>query len=274
MFIINGQFNDFISVRDRGLHYGDGVFETIALQGNTPLCWELHYQRLKSGCERLGINCPSDSLLLSELAQFQIESELSVFKIIITRGQGGRGYRLPDADTPTTRILGLYPWPEYPDENYSEGIKTAICRIRLGHNPYLAGIKHLNRLEQVLASSEYNQPDIAEYLMMDKDENIIEGSMSNLFMVTNNTLVTPDISNCGINGIVRQHILGLAPLIGLSARITSITKSDLYNADELFLCNSVIGIWVIRKIGEHEYNAGPWTEMIRNKLIEEKIIVR
>lgn len=274
MFLIDGQISEYLQVQDRGLHYGDGVFETIAVLQNSLLCWEAHYQRLKSGCERLGIECPPASILISDFSQLKQDSELAVLKIIITRGQGGRGYRSPDPETHVTRILGIYPWPDYPEKNYAEGVNTRICRMRLGHNPYLAGIKHLNRLEQVLARSEWDQVDIAEGLMLDINDNVIEGTMSNLFIVTNNSLITSDIVNCGINGIIRQFILGLAPDVGLPVKITTIKMQDLYNADEIFLSNSVIGVWAVKMVESHQFEPGPWTEKIRNKLIEQKIIVR
>ena len=197
MFLINGHISERLSAQDRGLQYGDGVFETIAVRQKELLCWEPHYRRLKTGCDFLGIDCPSSSLLINEAAQLEYNSELAVLKIIITRGQGGRGYRPPVPKTPATRILGLYPWPDYPEENYIQGVKTKICQTRLGHNPQLAGIKHLNRLEQVLARSEWDQPEIAEGLMLDIDDNVIEGTMSNLFIIKDQKLMTPDLSQCG-----------------------------------------------------------------------------
>ena len=275
MFIINGEINNQLPVQDRGLHYGDGVFETIAVLEQEPLNWETHYQRLKTGCERLGFQCPSSSVLQSEAAGLlEKKSHLAVLKLIVTRGQAGRGYRPAVPDSSPTRILGLYPWPEYPDQNYTHGVFIRICQTRLGHNPALAGIKHLNRLEQVLARSEWNQAEIAEGLMLDTDANVISGTMSNLFMIHNDTLVTPDISQCGVNGIIRQKILALAPETGLKVNITTIKESDLHQAEELFLCNSLIGIWTVKMLGDREYNAGLQSQAIRNKLLERKIIAR
>lgn len=275
MFIINGEINAQLPVQDRGLHYGDGVFETLAVVDKKPLCWDGHYHRLNTGCKRLGIYCPSTSTLNSEAASLFTENHhLAVLKIIITRGQGGRGYRPPVPETVPTRILGSYPWPDYPDKNYTEGINIRICQTRLGLNPVLAGIKHLNRLEQVLARSEWNQPDIAEGLMLDIDNNVVSGTTSNLFMVQNNTLITPDLSKCGINGVIRQHILGLAPGIGLKVKITVIKESELLQADEVFLCNSLIGVWTVIKLGNQLYNPGPWIKKIKSNLLEQKIIAR
>ena len=274
MFLINGQFSEALSVQDRGLHYGDGVFETIAIQQQLPLCWNKHYTRLKSGCTRLGMECPPSDLLFSEAMQIYSDAESCVLKIILTRGQGGRGYRSPDKRSSLTRILATYPWPDFPAENSIAGVKTRFCKTRLGYNPQLAGIKHLNRLEQVIARSEWDEPDIDEGIMRDTRNNIIEGTMSNLFIINDNKLKTPDLAGCGIAGVIRDCILAIADEIGLHTSITIMTEPELLTADEVFLCNSIIGIWPVRQIEHHTINQGPWADKIRRKLIQEKIIIQ
>lgn len=274
MYLINGQASETLSVNDRGLHYGDGVFETLAVQNGIPLCWDRHYQRLARGCKQLQINCPLPDLLLAEIKLLVCNEPLLVLKIIITRGEGGRGYRLPEPETSVTRIVGVFPWPAYPEKNYTKGVDLKICKTRLGKNPSLAGIKHLNRLEQVLARGEWDNPGIAEGLMLDTDDNIIEGTMSNIFILNDNELITPDLTCCGIAGVVRECILGLAPDIGFKTRIDKISESGLYSAREIFLCNSVIGLWPVTGIEGHKFTPGHGTEKIRNKLISQQIIVQ
>jgi len=274
MFLINGQFSETLSVQDRGLHYGDGVFETLAVKQQQPLCWDKHYARLKTGCIRLGMECPSADLLLSESEQVYDDADCSVLKIILTRGQGSRGYRLPDKQNSLTRILASYPWPDFPADNPVAGVTIRFCNTRLGYNPQLAGIKHLNRLEQVLARSEWDDREIAEGLMRDTQNNIIEGTMSNLFIIRDNELITPDLTGCGIAGIIRECILALAENIGLRKLITTLTDEDLQSADEIFLCNSVIGIWPVRQVDQHAIRTGPWTSKIRHQLIQEKMIIQ
>jgi len=181
MFLINGELNETLSAQDRGLHYGDGVFETIAVNKGNLLCWDKHYERLQFGCQILDFACPAKELLQNE-AQQVISDAKEVLKIILTRGAGGRGYNPPKQITPT-RIVANYPWPDYSDKQVKEGVKVRICDFRLGFNPKLAGIKHLNRLEQVLARNEWTDMGIAEGLMLDQNDNIIEGTMSNIFMV-------------------------------------------------------------------------------------------
>jgi len=274
MFLINGQASETIPVHDRGLHYGDGVFETLAVQNGKPLSWDKHYQRLARGCNRLHIHCPQPDLLVREAGQLVRNKPQVVLKIIITRGVGGRGYHAPGPETPVTRILGIFPWPVYPEENYIAGVKLGICKTRLGKNPALAGIKHLNRLEQVLARNEWDNPEIAEGLMLDMDDNVIEGTMSNIFLIKDNELLTPDLAYCGIAGVVRECILGLAAGIGFKTRIKNIPQSELFSAGEIFICNSVIGLWPVNDITGHKFRPGPGTGKIRDELISQQIIVQ
>jgi len=272
MFLINGRFSESIQVLDRGLQYGDGLFETIAMLEGKPLCWEAHYQRLHEGCARLGLSCPALDLLRSEMGRLPVENAKCVIKIIVTGGQAGRGYHRPLDHLSVTRILGLYPWPDYPPEYAVHGVKTRMCLTRLGRNPQLAGIKHLNRLEQILARNEWDSPEIAEGLMLDIQGAVIEGTMSNLFCIKDDVLSTPDLSASGIAGIVRGRILALSSHLKFPVKVCTLTETDLYKADELFLCNSVIGIWPVREIDNRNFRVGPMSHEIRQLLIRESII--
>jgi len=274
MYLINGQTSDTLSVHDRGLHYGDGLFETLAVQNGMPLCWDRHYLRLVRGCDQLHINCPEPDLLLTELNQLVRNTKQVVLKIIITRGEGSRGYRLPEPVLPATRILGVFPWPSWPEKNYTAGVVLKLCKTRLGKSPALAGIKHLNRLEQVLARSEWDNPEISEGIMLDMDDNVIEGTMSNIFIVNNNTLITPDLTFCGIAGVVRECILDLAQDIGFTTKIKNISEPELYSASEIFLCNSVIGLWPVQRIEGREIQAGPVTKKIHDLLHGQQLIAQ
>lgn len=247
--LINGKSSDAISLYDRGLQYGDGLFETIAVEDETLLCWNEHIERLQSGCRRLNIPIPNQVTLDEEANHLASSVKQGIIKIIITRGQGGRGYALPDNVAPS-RIVSLYPWPEYSFQNPDNGIKVRICDYRYTHNAMLAGIKHLNRLEQVLARSEWTDSSIAEGIVLDHEENVIEGTMSNVFHVTNATLYTPDLSVCGVNGIIRQKIITLASELQLDVCINHVSLKSLMEADEAFVCNSIIGIWPITMIDE------------------------
>lgn len=272
MFLINGQFTETVSAQDRGLHYGDGLFETIAVVDGEPLCWEEHYQRLQAGCGQLGLICPPEELLRTETTRLPPQAARQVLKIMVTRGQGGRGYRPPPSPAAGTRILGLYPWPDYPPERATAGVRMKICATRLGHNPRLAGIKHLNRLEQVLARSEWQEEEIAEGLMLDTDGAVISGTMSNLFCLKDNILATPDLAACGIAGVIRTCILRHARDTGMQCTVGKLTESDLSAADELFVCNSIIGVWPCRALGDRVFTPGPGTRAIRAALLQKQKI--
>ena len=254
--LINGVAATCIDAHDRGFHYGDGLFETFAVSNGEPAMWDMHMQRLLLGCQRLGFPAPDPTLLRSEALSLCAVPDApvrGVLKIIITRGGGGRGYRAPSpsavlATGGVTRMLALYPWPDYPAAFWSEGVAVRVCATRLGCNPALAGIKHLNRLEQVLARNEWDDASVAEGLMLDPQGNVIEGTMTNLFVVRNGQLLTPDVSQCGVAGVMRSWILACARVAGIPSAITSLTLDMVTSADEIFLCNSVIGLWPVREI--------------------------
>lgn len=269
-FLINGQAANQLPVEDRGLHYGDGVFETIAVEKGQPLCWQQHWDRLQRGAQALAIPIPQQEQVTAELKQLINNSDRAVIKLIITRGQGGRGYKLPPQIQPT-RILGLYPFPDYSTINPLAGVNVRLCKYRIQHNQRLAGIKHLNRLDQVLARAEWND-EYAEGIMQDVAGNLIEGTMSNFFLIKEQQLLTPDLSLCGIHGIIRERILAIADTFGLQATVCELDESSLYDATEMFLCNSIIGIWPVKKYRDHEFQNTAITLGIREQLLANKII--
>lgn len=245
--VINGVPSEHIKVQDRGLQYGDGLFETIAVVNGQLIHWDRHLQRLKRGCEHLKLPAPDVEQLRSETNQLIQATDRAVLKIVYTRGAGGRGYRPPEPCTPT-RILSLSPWPDYPESHSQSGINLRLCEQRLGNNQTLAGLKHLNRLEQVLARSEWKNPEVAEGLMMDQRGFVIEGTMSNVFFVRDNTLCTPLLDQCGVSGIMRDVILELAEKMELNIAIDNFTPEDISHANELFMTNSLITIWPVRTL--------------------------
>ena len=265
--LVNGKPNDRVPTSDRGLLYGDGVFETIAVRKGQLHFWSEHLRRLQSGCERLGIESVDETQLMGECRSLMRPSQQAVIKVIITRGSGGRGYRLPEQIRPT-RIVQLHEWPGYPASCTERGIKTRICRTRLGHNASLAGIKHLNRLEQVLARQEWNDPNIMEGLMLDSGGDLVEGTMSNLFMVKDGVLMTPDLQFCGVAGIMRARVLEMAAASSIEARVQRLDQSALLQADEVFVCNSLMGIWPVIGIDEHTFLKGPVITRLQTLLAE------
>ena len=273
MFLLNGQSADSIDLLDRGLHYGDGLFETIAVINNQPLCIEEHIQRLLSGCERLKIKFDDIDLLESEIISICKNIDRAVLKITVTTGIGGRGYKRSSTELKPTRLLAIHPWPEYPDNYSTQGIQVHLCSNRLGHNPGLAGIKHLNRLEQVLARNEWDDANTMEGLMMDIDDNVIEGTMSNLFVVyPDKKLITSDVSLCGIQGIVRQYILDNCAELAYTSDVKKLSLDDVYAASEMFFCNSIAGIMPVRQLANHKFPSQLATNEIKQFLISQGII--
>ena len=245
---VNGILDAAISPLDRGFTYGDGVFETCRYsRGSIPL-WHYHRERLLSSAGRLGIPVDEDLLnqyLNSMLAHLSDQYDLhAVIKITLTRGVGGRGYRLPASVAPTY-CIGIFPGTPLQTDQYRNGIAVRICDLRVAQVPALAGMKHLNRLEYILARAEW-QDEFAEGLLLDAQDRVIEATVSNLFVIKNNQLFTPDLSVAGVAGIMRKTIIEqLAPKLGLVGHIVNMDLDFLSSADEIFLCNSVYGIWPV-----------------------------
>jgi len=267
--MINGDLSEYVSVQDRGLHYGDGVFETLVVEKGKLQHWPEHMLRLASGCKRLNIEMPDVALLKSEVEHLldlqSARDSKHVVKIIVTRGIGQRGYKPPQSSK-VTRIISLHPYPAYPALYFTEGVKITVCSIPLSCNPVLAGVKHLNRLEQVIAQSEWDDPEIIDGIMLNSDQEIIECTMSNIFWVTNNQLFTPDLSNCGVEGVTRSIILRLAEELQILTTIGNFMMKDLLAADEIFISNSVFGVYPVKSVGDSQKQPGSITKLFMSKL--------
>ena len=265
---VNGQAGATVDVSERALQYGDGLFETIRIRRSAPEFLERHIKRLAEGCERLKFPGMDWSLLGCELKALAAQQDDAVLKLILSRRCTGRGYG-PLSGQDVTRIASLQPWPAWPANPAHRGIRVRICNARLAVQPMLAGIKHLNRLEQVLARAEWNDPAIAEGLMLSDSERLVEGTMSNVFILANQVLITPDLSKCGVAGIMRSVILDLAGSLGIDTGIRSISPGDLKAAREVFVCNSLIGIWPVVSIdGFGSFDVGPITRQLQAALAE------
>jgi len=265
--LVNGKRSVSVADNDRGLLYGDGLFETIAVFDAQPHQWDRHMKRLKGSCERLMLPLPDPDRLLSEVHELCRNEPRAVIKIIVTRGLGQRGYGILGAGKPT-RIVQLHPWPNYPEDFYRHGVVARWCHTRLSINPILAGIKHLNRLEQVLARSEWQDSDVFEGLMLDIQGHVVSGVMSNLFMVHDQTLLTPTVELCGVAGVQREHIIAIAGTLQIPLEIGRYTPEHVFNADELFICNSLIGIVAINQIDKRRYTIGPIIHRLQEHLGE------
>ncbi|WP_177339202.1 aminodeoxychorismate lyase [Pseudomonas sp. EpS/L25] len=263
---LNGQPLGAGLQRDRGLAYGDGLFETIAVCRGQPRLLERHLQRLAAGCQRLCIPCDIVQLDAEIRAYAALLGE-GVAKLLLTRGDGLRGYA-PPAEPEVRRLLLASPVPAYPAAHANEGIALYPCSTRLAHQPLLAGLKHLNRLEQVLARAEWRGTGYAEGLMLDQEGRPIEGVFSNLFLVHAGRLLTPALDRCGVAGVMRGLILDIAAREGLGAEILPVSLDDLVQADEVFLCNSQFGIWPVRRYAAANWSVGPLTRKLQGSINE------
>jgi len=243
--------DNMIDSTDRGLAYGDGLFETIACIHGKLHNWLLHWQRFNTGAQRLKLSLPQESLLLEavlkKLQQVGVSGDNKVVKIIISRGSGGRGYQFPKPSQSNV-IITIYDWPQRSASDYSIGLMVKICQTCLAQQPLLSGIKHLNRLEQVMAVNELSS-HYQECIMLACDEQlelqdrkVIEATSSNLFFVKNNQLHTPKIDHCGVQGTMRQLILQRAGEMDISVQQGHYSMHDLLDAEEIFFTNSIFGI--------------------------------
>ena len=267
--LINGKQQNRISVYDRALHYGDGIFETIAYKNNCLIYWREHLQRLNNACNILKLDMIDENIWLKDIKKIIKGSDQDlVIKLVYSRGEGQRGYKIPDTVSPVRMVMSS-PLPRYADEIYSHGVELTICQTPASSNARLAGIKHLNKLDNVLARNEWSDEEIFEGLMLDDFGNVIEGTMSNVFAVKNNSLYTPILKRSGVNGIIRQRIIDLAKNDNIVTQQIEIKLDKLLEMDEIFITNSLTGLCPVNKIDTSRYKIGTITQQLMLKLQQD-----
>lgn len=266
MTLVNGQPAESVSVLDRGLAYGDGVFRTLRTQNGQPLWWSDHYAKLVSDCGVLGLDCPEEAVLRDEVCK-AAEAGLGVIKIVITRGAGTRGYAPPQQPS-VTRVVMASALPSHARPDSPHDIKARWCALRLGIQPLLAGVKHLNRLENVMARAEWDDPEILEGLLRDESGAVIGGVMSNVFWVQDDVLFTPDLTGCGVAGVARTRLLRAAARLGVETRIGRWQADAILAADEVMICNSVIGVRRVARLDDVAWQSAGWTMKMNSALYE------
>lgn len=239
--------NDTVASDDRGLAYGDGLFETLRVSaaGATPL-WPRHRARLLAGAERLGIPVQPDALERCRAEALAAASGPGVLKLTLTRGPGGRGYLPPESPSPTL-FARFGPLPVWSDQCRHDGLDVGVCETRLGLDP-MAGFKHLNRLPQVLGRREVAGQGWHEGLMLDEWERPVEATAMNLFALHGETFWTPDLERAGVAGVARGWLLEQAAEQGWCIDVRMRPLSHLQTADAVFLANSVVGVLPVRKL--------------------------
>lgn len=267
---INGQISDALSPYNRGLAYGDGVFRTMRYDDGVVQDWPLHYQKLVADCQKLSIVCPSADILMQDIKRLlQVESDqvsrASVLKVMITRGEGGRGYAPPSVSTPD-RILLHLPLPEYPPEIFSQGVRLYQCQTRLATQPLLAGIKHLNRLENVLARAEPHDPSCFDGLLLDYAGHVIEAVAGNVFIQKNGQVYTPRLDSCGVAGVMRQKVMDWYLTQGHPVIEQSIDLPTLLNADAVIITNSLYGALQVVQLDQYSLPQTHWATQLSAEL--------
>lgn len=249
--LVDGRAATNIDALDRGLAYGDGLFETVLVVGGQAPLWPRHLARLAEGCARLALPSPDAVALEQEIARAAAGLARAVVRITLTRGCGPRGYA-PPRDVAPTRLVAAFAAPPPPADWYRRGIRVRFCELRLAEQPRLAGLKHLNRLEQVLARAEWDDPAIAEGLLRDAGERVISATAANLFVVIDGALATPALTRCGVAGVARAELLSRHP----DCQVRDLSMNDVMNADELFLTSSVRGIVPVTALADRRWPVG------------------
>ena len=264
-----------ISLEDRGLLYGDGLFETIAIRDGKLRLWEYHLSRLIRGCEVLSLKSPSKKYLhdkvMNAFHESKLEQSSAIAKIIITAGKSKRGYGR-NKNTVPSEFFSIYPAIKIRESDYKNGIELTLCKTRLAVNSITAGLKTLNRLEQVLAKIEFEGTHFFEGLTMDSEDNIICGTMSNIFFIKGEGLYTPCLKRCGVKGVMRKHLLVSLKKANIDVNIQPIKITDMEYFDEIFITNSQFGILPVNQCNEIKWNSSKKTQKIMSIMALNNII--
>lgn len=254
MFLINGQQQDYLPASDRATQFGDGCFTTARIAEGEVCLLDAHLQRLRMACEKLLIPFTYWAELQREMIDIAKGNPRGVLKVIISRGAGGRGYSGASCLNPT-RILSVSAYPAHYDAWRRDGISLALSPVRLGRNPMLAGIKHLNRLEQVLIRAHLEQSDADEALVLDSEGLITECCAANLMWRRGNDVFTPKMDQAGVNGIMRQFCL--QHLAHSAFRVVEVHAGveALLDADEVVVCNALMPVVPVRAYAQKQWSS-------------------
>lgn len=242
---------------DRGLAYGDGLFESIRVHAGQPVWWEAHVARLAAGAARLGIAPPATDWLRAEVDELLAGQGDGVLKLVLTRGAGGRGYRVAPDMAPTL-VVSRHTLPP----PATAPLVLRWCQLRMALQPALAGIKHLNRLEQVLARAEWRDPGIDEGLLLDSAGRVACATAANVFARIDGRWLTPRVDECGVAGVARAWVLANAA----DAAEATLRPAELEAADSLFLCNAVRGILPVGRLGLRTWSPHPALAELQRRL--------
>lgn len=272
--LINGVASDYLNINDRAIHYGDGIFETILCQAGKLIFWQRHFKRLQASAEKVKLSCPQEQQLLDDIALLLASKQCSekhnyAIKIILSRGIGERGYAF-DKNINGNRLLFI----SKIDDNHSSLLSGRLlsgdlflCEQQVSINENLAGIKHLNRLENVLARDEWRDNKYIDGLMQNANQQVIEGTMSNLFAIKDKQLFTPDLTLSGVNGIIRDVVIDIARMNKIDVTIKALNLAEVTQMDALFISNSLIGVKSVVAFNDSQYKEDVITHTIFDDLL-------
>jgi 4-amino-4-deoxychorismate lyase len=263
--LIDGRAGHSIDSADRGLQYGDGLFETVTCRDGRPRWLPLHLERLQHGCQRLCLGFRDFDAVRTEICGFAAGQERCIVKVIVTRGSATRRGYAPAGDEHPTRIVSRHDWPDAP-ATAPFGFRIGISDVTLGINPLLAGLKHLNRLEQVLAQMAREQAGLDEVLMLSSAGVLISGSMSNVFLADDSGLYTPDLTNCGVAGVMRRVVLQAAATHGVPVRERPVTLAELADVREMFVTNVRWGVQSVQSLAGRALPSDAYARQLRERI--------
>ena len=263
--LINGAKQSKISIFNRNIQFGDGLFETCVVENKKILFWVNHFARLNRGCEQLKISKVDESIWLSDIkkALSLCSYDRCVVKLILSRGESLRGYGFEDDIKPVRAVIVS----EFQKATLNNSFCLEYCQSGYDSNPKLAGIKHCNRLEQVLARPGLKSD---EGIMLDENHNVISVTQGNIYAIHGNTLITPKLDKCGVEGTRRAVILDLAKPLGIKVKVDTLSVKELGQADEVFISNSILGIQSISQIGVICFGESPITKKIKDAFTEKR----
>jgi 4-amino-4-deoxychorismate lyase len=271
----NGKSTQSVAIDDRAFQYGDGLFETIAVRNGQPRLWEYHLERLARGCSRLKLAMPgSDELrnwLDVTLDESMADPTLCTAKIILSSGVSERGY-YRNTPTETQTFIGVFAARPLASGHYREGVDTILCNTRLALHDVTAGCKTLNRLEQVIARAEFTQNEAFEGITLDAADRVICGTMSNVFMVAKNSVITPSLNRCGVEGVMRRHVLEVLSSDNTRIEVRDITASEFFDSDEVFLTNSQFGVLPVRRCDEKRWPQHAVTREVMRRMAANDVL--
>jgi 4-amino-4-deoxychorismate lyase len=263
---IDGVSGGAVPADDRGLHYGDGLFETLRIRSGTVRFLEAHLARLTLGCERLRISFAAMPELRADIAAAARQApSQAVLKVIVTRGSAIRRGYAPEGHETARRVVSLWPETVLPAA-IAEGAALHVSSIRLAENPALAGIKHLSRIENVMAAREAAARGAFDAVLLDASGRLVSGAMTNLFIVRSGTLLTPRVDLCGVAGVMRAIVTRECAALGIRVSEGRVGLQELFAADEAFITNARIGVVPVRRVGEHSFQMNDVARQLRAHL--------